>query len=395
MKDIRAAACVPNGMENLEQPDGPDLHHSVSVGLAQLLRDDIMGEVETMLSEKADKLFHRGQAELGKLQQDRKEVVSCLSELQARQEVLVAEHAAMHGALLDITLKLEFVAKEMREALRALPVRQEGFASTTPCAMAAAGTSPPPAVASLGVGLIPGATTAAGVSAMPCLAGPPLSPPLGPADSDAAVSGAGSHSIGPFTPPPHEEAFDGSLPAAATGSCIAPPLPGSPAVRLSLADALPTAVTTPPSMRLDIAKCLDLDGPTTATDPSRVDGCYTSPLSADPAMGYRADALGTEGNAGGCSHLSSDSSPVGSSYQDWIPASLRVLTPDLYWVSSDPSSQGLKVPGQLRAEAPAFVPGAAAGEVAAGSEDGESTNLAGAVAPSGVAAGEAPALHLL
>eukprot|EP00421_Protoceratium_reticulatum_P034140 CAMPEP_0168481092 /NCGR_PEP_ID=MMETSP0228-20121227/64334_1 /TAXON_ID=133427 /ORGANISM="Protoceratium reticulatum, Strain CCCM 535 (=CCMP 1889)" /LENGTH=51 /DNA_ID=CAMNT_0008497451 /DNA_START=7 /DNA_END=159 /DNA_ORIENTATION=+ len=51
-----------------------------------------MKEVELVLEHKADSLWRRGQAELGKLQQERKKVSSCLRELQDRQESLLAEH---------------------------------------------------------------------------------------------------------------------------------------------------------------------------------------------------------------------------------------------------------------------------------------------------------------
>lgn len=97
-------------------------------GLADALREEIMVDVEAVLAQKADSLWKRGQAELGKMQQDRKEVASSIAELQRRQDLLIDEQTSMHDALLDITTKMEFVAMEMREALRAVG-KGDGFAA--------------------------------------------------------------------------------------------------------------------------------------------------------------------------------------------------------------------------------------------------------------------------
>jgi len=86
-----------------------------------------MKDVEAVLAQKADNLWRRGQAELNKLQHERKQVVTCLRDLQDCQEQLLAEHTAMRSALVDITTKLEFVATEMREAIRSMPQRASGW----------------------------------------------------------------------------------------------------------------------------------------------------------------------------------------------------------------------------------------------------------------------------
>jgi len=102
---------------------GVQTRGEISPTLARQLHGEIMADVEAVFQQRADSLWRRGQAEVSRLQQERDQVVVTLKELQARQDMLVAEHNDMKRALVDITTKLEFVATEMREALRQAPQR--------------------------------------------------------------------------------------------------------------------------------------------------------------------------------------------------------------------------------------------------------------------------------
>lgn len=217
-------------------------------GVAQALRDEIMLDVEALLSQKSDSLWKRGQAELVKMQEDREEVARSLVGLQTSQEALIAEQQSMHGALLDITAKMEFVAMEMREALRAAGNGN----GKTGCAgmLGEANLGTPPAYPTASASEL-----LAGLSALSLGMGVDFEctpPPLG-ADPGLLC-----------TPPRITPQSAASLP----GYSIAPPLPGSPAVLLSLASALPSAPTPsamtsaaasyPATTRLQIAECLDM-----------------------------------------------------------------------------------------------------------------------------------------
>jgi len=272
---------------------------------------DIMAEVEAILSSKADSLWRRGQAEIGKLHEERKEALSCLQELTARQDVLLAEQSTMRSALSDITMKLESVATEMREALRAAPgsydltelLASDGLRTRVQASMVPLMTPGQPASIRL-----------------PPLPPTALNPTVAPL-SFRPESGLLDRSDGPRTPPRNTEqarmAGFGGL------SGVAGAYPGSPAVMLSLASALnasdvtppPIAAPTAPAKRLQIAECLDMDHK-----------LYEAPYLVPPFLG-------------------SDPVSIGLVEE---PRSTPTLNADaLAWS-----------PPQLRAEAPAFVPGA-------------------------------------
>jgi len=86
--------------------------------IPEALRQEIMVEVEAILAKKEESLFRRGQAEIGKLHEERKQVAACLTEITAKQELMVKEHVAMKSALGEITSQLEFLATEMTQVLR-------------------------------------------------------------------------------------------------------------------------------------------------------------------------------------------------------------------------------------------------------------------------------------
>jgi len=294
--------------------------------VAEALREEIMVDVEAVLSQKADSLWKRGQAELGKMQQDRKEVANSIANLQKRQETLIAEQTAMQGALLDITTKMEFVAMEMREALQLVgKVGLDG----------APGTLPEPTPSQL----------LAGLSALGLGTAAPNGLDAGLLLQESAEPGLALQGL--CTPPRIAPAT-----VSPTGSCMAPPLPGSPAVLLSLASALPsgpapspnTAVPPPGMTRLHIADCLDMSG----------------------------DAKDFVAHAGSASSVSTSSSPNvnGSSSSSGSPSRVDVASPTSVDVNSirdgvpegpcwPAAAPGLSkaLGGTMRADAPAFVPG--------------------------------------
>lgn len=229
--------------------------------------DEIMSEVEAILERKSDNLWRRGQAELAKLSVDRNQAMQTLQKLTARQDILLKEHMEMRSSLTNITEKLQAVATEMRDALRCLP-RPQGLD-------------------------VPGFDIAG--EGLPALqhAAPGLTPCLTPAPG---LSEPLPHE-GLRTPPRALGRLGGSVPA------------GSPAV-LSLASALPSGVMpAPPTKRLQIAECLELDRAT--------------------APGLEAFASPFSDNSGNADMVYGEAQLYG-----WTP------------------------PAQLRAEAPVFVPGA-------------------------------------
>jgi len=273
-----------------------------------------MVDVEAVLSQKSDALWKRGQAELGKMQQERKEVASSIAGLQQRQDMLISEQTAMHGALLDITAKMEFVAMEMREALRNVAKVGAGELATPPVMPLAA-----PFLADF---------SALGLGA-PSLQGPEME------GVDAALTLQGLCTPPRIAPP--------AL-ASPSGYSIAPPLPGSPAVLLSLASALPSApapsTTNPGTTRLHIADCLDM-----------------SPVSTEP-KGFYAYGAGTSSVSTSSSPLlggvNGSPSSMGSSSSPERPQEGMLEGP--CWPSAAPGLSKASG-GTLRADAPAFVPG--------------------------------------
>lgn len=295
-----------------EVPATPD-HWSTA------LRDEIMSDVEAVLSQKADNLWKRGQEEIGKMQQDRNEVVKSVADLQKRQDQLVEEQRAMNGALLAITTKMEFVAMEMREALRSVgkPDDASGSSGGMLEALASMPALMPPALPLHPLAGFPGLGLDAGMS-------------LG-IDVENSEHSLTLQGLPPCTPP----RITPLAPVPAEGPCIAPPLPGSPAVRLSLASVLPSVPATTPSSaapipgltRLHIADCLD----------ATIGGA--SPVSTSCSL--QLDG----GNSSSSSSTASPPRVVAGGYQGYQ---------DSPW---PPAAPGLsKAPGgTLRADAPAFV----------------------------------------
>lgn len=307
---------------------------------AEALREEIMVDVEAVLSQKADSLWKRGQAELQKVQQNRKEVASSLAGLRERQELQIAEQVAMQGALLDLTTKMEFVAQEMREALRTV------------------GTLGKPVVESTTGGMLPEVLPSQATLPMPLIL-PHCQ--TSPAHLMASLSALGSlgmaldmESVDPglVCTPPRIASFAAASPL---GSAIAPPLPGSPAVLLSLASALTAAPAPSPlagTTRLHIADCLDLGGSNPATpcvSNGQGGGGCGSPVSTSSSPGLN----GSSSSAGSPLRLGAldansptsaalDASKVSFSFErrlECVPEARQALG------------------GTLRADAPAFVPG--------------------------------------
>jgi len=308
---------------------------------AEALREEIMVDVEAVLSQKADSLWKRGQAELQKVQQNRKEVASSLAGLRERQELQIAEQVAMQGALLDLTTKMEFVAQEMREALRTV------------------GTLGKPVVESTTGGMLPEVLPSQATLPMPLIL-PHCQ--TSQAHLMASLSALGSfgmaldmESVGPglVCTPPRIASFAAASPL---GSAIAPPLPGSPAVLLSLASALTPAPAPSPSAgaplagttRLHIADCLDLGGSNPATPcVSNGQGGGGSPVStsSSPGLNGSLSSAGSPLRLGALdanSPTSADATKVSFSFErrlECVPEARQALG------------------GTLRADAPAFVPG--------------------------------------
>ncbi|CAE8649712.1 unnamed protein product [Polarella glacialis] len=313
-----------------------------------------MSHLEVILAQQEQELFRRGQEEILKLQQDKQQAVSSMRELQMRQEALMEEHSDMHRALLDITSKLEFVATEMREAFRSstAPSGQVPYQPTLYPSGASfefpevsaesmpggfdylmeSGSSLgmqnslPPFLSSLPPGISGSDSCAAAVTAAMLAA----SQAAAAAAAAAAAVGLSPESAaeGPRTPP-----------RSVRGMQLDPGFSGQHAVqRLSLASALmepahmgltPPPPGPPPGQpsRLSIAACLDAEvfkhaapAPQNAISPANSDSSFAELLAA--AQAWNGEEVGT-----------------------WSMMNSAMATA---------KAQS----AQLRAEAPAFVPGA-------------------------------------
>jgi len=334
---------LPQGAPGSEEP-APVAQSGLS-DIEATLREEIMADVEARLSQKADSLWKRGQAELGKLQQDRKEVATNIAGILKNQESLISEQTAMRGALLDIATKMEFVALEMREALRAVgkldgPAANGGLLPEAALAM-------PPA--------LPVATEL--MAELAALGFPPQGLEVEGAPPGLAIPGLALHGL--CTPPRIATQMDASPALLAAMHPIAP-LPGSPAVLLSLASALPSAPATSPSTasppigatRLHIADCLEINGssPILLSHIAECDAYDPSPHKVwERTSGILGSPVSTAVN-GSSSSGSPSRAEVGSPISGDVAAAsfgceLR-------------ADGAFKAPGgTLRAEAPAFVPG--------------------------------------
>lgn len=242
-----------------------------SSSLDDLLHREVMTHVEGVLSKCEESLWRRGQTELRKLQAERAQVTSHLSELQVRQDKLKLEHTSMRGALVDITEKLEFLATEMRDALMLAPCRAGGTNSgeESKTAVAAAFCAAAAKIATRG--------TASAETALD-LKTPPRPASVATTEtpwSDASgAAQSSSSSLSPIATTPATVSLPPGL-----GLPYTAPVPGSPAVPLSLASALiatpctslpqkiniaDSAMMSPsyssPPQKLHIADCLELNG---------------------------------------------------------------------------------------------------------------------------------------
>lgn len=86
--------------------------------LPEALHGEMMAGIDAVISKRADSLWQRGREEVGKLRQQSTAITGHITELYARQEALLAEHAAVRDALVDISAKLELVTAEMISTVR-------------------------------------------------------------------------------------------------------------------------------------------------------------------------------------------------------------------------------------------------------------------------------------
>eukprot|EP00929_Paragymnodinium_shiwhaense_P111808 TRINITY_DN80093_c0_g1_i1.p1 TRINITY_DN80093_c0_g1~~TRINITY_DN80093_c0_g1_i1.p1 ORF type:complete len:419 (-),score=105.30 TRINITY_DN80093_c0_g1_i1:105-1361(-) len=309
--------------------------------IPEALRRDIMAEVEALLLKKEESLFQRGQAEIAKLQQEKQQVSICLTEITAKQEAMAREHAAMHGALIQITSKLEFLATEMKQVLRAR------------CSAPSSGLASSPQPPGEGSSPVASGATAEG----------PQTPPRATSKTDAADAADGPSSATSAT---------GSAKSSRGGppQMAPPPLPGSPAVLLSLASALPSAsysssaapvVSTPQPGRkappisssvksrpLNIAECLERAAGSTPAAAAPGSAALPSAGEASKKLPLSACLLGPPGLIG-------PPSTTGQACDEVPPPPL----PTGEGAASNPAL------GKLRADAPTFVPGGGGGSAVA------------------------------
>lgn len=280
---------------------GGESEERSSQSLAKALHDEVMADVEVVLKRKEDMLWSRGRVELQSLREERAQVVSTLGDISARQDQLLHEHSQMRGTLMDITARLEHLAREMRDSLRVGPQQAVGAGDGLDAFGGFAD----------GYDLVDAGAMAQFIAAdAAAMADGPRTPSRPP------VGGSSTSSTQPF-------------------SMLAPPLPGSPAVRLSLASALDASQTTPPSQqsakRLAIAECLNLDGPSGSSRKASGEAVVAS--TWQPAVGP---------------DFATDSPPsLHAGSTSWQLEQSPVL--------DQAAGSQLR---SLRAEAPAFVPGA-------------------------------------
>lgn len=307
---------------------------------AESLRQEIMSDVEAVLKSKADDLWERGQAEITKMRQDREEVSTCLADLQRRQELLSAEHRDMHNALLDITTKLEFVAVEMREAIRSFN-KEQAQGQVAGAEMAGSAT-----LAAMFPNEVPFCSSQ--LSSVPASPAQLLVNPL-PMPCEPSAFG--------LQTPPRVAVQPTSSPPVS--SCLAPPLPGSPAVLLSLASALPSAA---PPCRLHIADCLDVDSlpklPHPSSTASTSEGStLPNSIASSPETGVNVTSSSSSSASTPTAKIELPSAlPLGfgltGPQENGATFEASASFPSDSFVGSQAKAQG----GTMRAEAPAFVP---------------------------------------
>lgn len=88
--------------------------------LEELLYKDVMARVDEVLAQQELTLWRRGQEEIAQLHQDRQEAMTSLQQLRERHETLLQEQSEMRRALTDISSKLDSVANDMMEACQAV-----------------------------------------------------------------------------------------------------------------------------------------------------------------------------------------------------------------------------------------------------------------------------------
>lgn len=258
-------------------------------GLMQKLQEGIMADFEAMLDSRSSNLLRDGHRELGKIQEEQAQVTKMMDQLSSRQDALQKEQAKMHSAIADIMSKLDMLAGELWQAMPN-PTESEqvllGYdggltgseaSSFSELPMPTAQQCAASSTASCDMELAASVAAAAIAASDPFLVPPPLPLPQqdrddaeawgeGPRTPQRAAHGGASGSSWMMTPTPTTQPSQPQRhwpqqPNKKTP--MAPPLPGSPAVKLSLESALSstTVATTPAPARLKIADCLDMESP--------------------------------------------------------------------------------------------------------------------------------------
>jgi len=101
---------------------GDELPAFSGTQLEELLYKDVMARVDEVLAQQELKLWRRGQEEIAQLHHDREEAMTSLQQLRERHEALLQEQSEMQRALKDISSKLDLVANDMMEAFHASAV---------------------------------------------------------------------------------------------------------------------------------------------------------------------------------------------------------------------------------------------------------------------------------
>mmetsp|Transcript_62915 Transcript_62915/g.116966 ORF Transcript_62915/g.116966 Transcript_62915/m.116966 type:complete len:336 (-) Transcript_62915:279-1286(-) len=310
------ASCA-KGETGVDEATSNEQDPQERLDLTEMMRRDILLEVDSLLERRSSSLLQEGAKEISKIQDEREQVGKEMDQLQARQDALKAEQAAMHGALADITSKLDFITGELFKALSTaqgaapgsqtpehqqamfsaagLPLMQmEASACPVPPftfgglqsggaeeslfeRVDSAASMPPP-----GLGPLDGSSTEADFSSLACASMAAAAEPTVLEQlfmAGASLPKQETWGDAPRTPP--RATMAGGVMTTPEG-----PQPGqsaSPAVRLSLESALSSSARAP--AKLNIADCLDMD------TPPPILGFNTAPGAMGQASGQlRAEA---------------------------------------------------------------------------------------------------------
>mmetsp|Transcript_60990 Transcript_60990/g.108416 ORF Transcript_60990/g.108416 Transcript_60990/m.108416 type:complete len:305 (-) Transcript_60990:110-1024(-) len=279
--------------------------------LEEFLHAGIMSRVDDVLAQQEHALWHRGQEEIAQLHQERQQADLILKDLQKRQDVLVKEQEDMQCALKVITDHLEQVSMEFFEAVR---------------------------TSGIGAGSVPGM--------------PAVSLDNDKAFNDLAPSDCQQSFSSPFSMPP----LPAPLPVPPAGvDQIGMPQYGVAAQAAAMAAAAAAAIGLPPASAAAAAAAAALEH-------------GESSPGGDPRTPPRVRAESATPGAQPSAQLPS-MPQVGNSLP--ILSLASALSPDTPPRPAPPGPSRLNIaacleaeavskplPLQLRAEAPAFVPGA-------------------------------------